>query len=179
MLPACADNPAICCDRPNGFHAVAERLLTTAHLAVLNCIGEELCKDFSARITHAEPIGTGDYVAVWLASVTPQISQQNRAAAILITTIRYTYGIAVCQAGYPGLKTIGGEISTVPSDDEYNHVAPYDYALAEAVYRAILGDITGQQLTGCNFASITRLIPEAPQNYSARWRFDVALDANP
>lgn len=177
MLPKCSDHPAICCQRDAGFHPVAQRLLDIAQLATLECVGEPLCGGFDFMITHGEPVGSGDYVAVWLSQVLPTISQQRSAAtSLLVTSIRQTYGISVCQEGYPGPKTgPGGEISAVPPAEEYNHVAPYDYALVEAIYFAVLNAITTREVAGCAFAEITSLRAESPQNYSARWRFDVTV----
>lgn len=182
MLPGCDDEPAICCDHDDSFHAVTSRVLNVAVLAIIDCIGPEDCKQFAAYVPHHEPVGGGDYIAAWLADVTPTFTPPQGQKLGFVTKMRLNVGVALSQTGYPGPEVSGGEIKAIPSADEYNHVAPYDYGLAEKVYRRILMAAVAGDIQGCGFGTITRLYPESPAaeatRVSARWRFNVALDVN-
>lgn len=167
--PPNRDQPAaVCCEQ---FYGLTEALVRTAGSAVADCLGPN-CAGFEYYVSHAEPIGGGDYLAGWLAQVSPSPTQLS-PTVYGATPFQLTFGVAVCLSGFPGITTTdGGKISTVPSPAQYMHATYFTYGVAERMWRAVANEsVKGRSgvFGSCASVQIGPLIPQSPQDYSARW----------
>lgn len=176
--PLNSDQPAaVCCER---WFRFAEDLVNVAGPAVADCLGPN-CAGFRWYVSHGEPIGPGDYLAVWLASIDLIPSATGAITQWGAMPYRYTFGAAVCLDGYPGIRYAnGGAISTVPSPAEYMHASYFTYGVGERMWRAIANEaVKGKASTvfgQCANVAVGQLIPQPPENYSARWGMFVAAE---
>jgi hypothetical protein len=177
-IPAfCSDQPgAVCCE---SFWAIAEQLSIVAGMAIRECLGDT-CADFPYYVCHGEPIGGGDYVAVWLtAGAPPDLSTTKMHFS---PKIRLTYTIALCLDGYPMPRVEQGAIAPVPTPAEHNWASYFSYGAAERMYRSIVNALVVSPtsiLGACALRSVGSLTAQQPALGSARWMFQVVADQTP
>jgi hypothetical protein len=171
-----SDQPAvICCDR---IFNVTQQAAIIAGEAVRNCFGE-VCAEMPIYVSHGEPVGGGDYVAAWLASITPP---PVSTAKTFFVVSRLNIGIAVCLTGFPRIEVQGGDFAPLASPDDYTRASYFSYGAMEAAYQAIVSDLVakpGAQLGGCTIAGMSQLFPNQPAAGNVRWAFQIYLDYRP
>ena len=162
----------VCCE---SWFDIVETLTVAVGAAVVDCFPQ--CADIAVKVTHGEPIGGGDYVAGWLISVGPTITDVPQWGAL---PPRLTMGMAVCLANYPGPTIIGGEISAVPSPAEYMHASYYTYGVAEIMWKTVATNaVAGKANTvfaRCSRVILGPLVPQEPAHFSARWGMTLSVD---
>lgn len=176
--PLNTDQPAaVCCEQ---WFSVAESLVNVAGQAVADCLGSH-CAGFRFYVSHGEPIGPGDYLAAWLASVEPVPTATGAITQYGAMPYRMTFGVVVTLTGYPGIRYAdGGKISTVPSAAEYMHGSYFTYGAGERMWRTVANEAVkgkaGTVFGRCANVAVGPLVPQPPENYSARWGMFVAAD---
>jgi hypothetical protein len=163
----------VCCE---SWFDIVETLTLAVQTAVIDCFPQ--CADIVAKVTHAEPIGGGDYVAGWLISVGPYATDTPQWGAL---PPRLTMGLAVCLGDYPGPTTTdGGQIQPVPSPAEYMHASYYTYGVAQIMWQTVASNaIAGKANTPfarCSRVILGPLVPQEPALYSARWGMTLSVD---
>jgi hypothetical protein len=177
-IPPCSsDQPAaVCCDR---LFTVTQQAALIAGLAVRNCFGD-ICSEMPIYVSHGEPVGGGDYVAAWLASITtPAVVESART---FFVKSRVNINVVVCLSGFPRIRVQGGDIAPSPSPDEHTNAAYYSYGAMETVYRAVISQLLatpGAQLGGCDVAGFSQLVPHDPAAGNVRWSMGIFVDYRP
>lgn len=168
MIPElCSTDPAaICCE---SWFAITENLVIAAGTAVQECNPQ--CAEIPYYVSHAEPIGWGDYLAGWLAGVEP-IALSPKS----LPRMRLTLGFMLCQQGYPGPKVSGNGIEAVPSPAEHTHASYFSYGVAEIAFRSMVGAVATGVMGACSDVLMGTLRPDPPTGTptSARWRWQIS-----
>lgn len=171
------DQPAaVCCE---SWYAVVEGLTLLVGNAVTDCLGST-CGPFRVYVSHAEPIGGGDYVAGWLADLSPIVPATGVSTVYGAMPYRMTIGMAVSLSGFPGIEyTDGGKIAAVPSPAEYLHATYFTYGVAERMWRTVANEaVKGRSGTfgACAHVQLGSLNPQLPDGYNARWGMSIQAD---
>jgi hypothetical protein len=172
--PLGSDQPeAICCDR---IFTVTQQAAIIAGEAVRNCFGE-CCNDIPIYVSHGDPVGGGDYVAAWLASISPV---NPIAGKTFFPSVRLSVNVAVCLSGFPRIEVQGGDLTPLASPDEYTRAAYFSYGAMEAAYKAIIVQLLpGSELGGCTVAGLSALVPQPPAAGNVRWVLTIFVDYRP
>jgi hypothetical protein len=167
------DQPAaICCDN---FFTITQQAALIAGEAVRNCFGET-CSELSIGVTHAEPVGGGDYVVAWLSSIVPPAIQAGKN---FFPVSRLNISVVVCLSGFPRIEVQGGDLTPLADLDEYTHAAYFSYGAMESAYRAVVKQLVASPdstFGGCTVAGLSNLFPQPPASGHVRWSFTVFLD---
>lgn len=172
LIPAyCSDQPAaVACEQ---IFTVTQQAAIIAGEAVRNCFGER-CADIPIGVSHGDPVGGGDYVVAWLASITPPNVTSGKT---FFAVARLSINVVICLSGFPRIETTGGDITPVASIDEYTHAAYFSYGAMESAYRAIVTQLApGTSLGGCTVAGLSSLTPQQPAVGHVRWSLSIYVD---
>ena len=128
-LETCDIPTDACCTR---LYDVANDLLTVAHDALVDCLGDT-CGPIPKYVSTGEPSYTddGDYIAAWLSGFSVVPGGRNA----LIQRPQATYSFKLVESGWPTLESSNVAI-TVPDADRMHVLSVHSYSHIEKILRA-------------------------------------------
>lgn len=168
MLPgSCAEPIPSCCEE---FFDLADRLVTAAHTALIECLGEG-CGELPAYVSHAEPVGPGDYIAGWISNITqvPGRASSPGAKVILPPRLLVQIQVRLVEGGYSGLAVKGGRI-TLPEAEQWHYAASHSYSHAQVILAAVLAAAPGAcKDCHCDSYQFVSMLPGQSQAGDINW----------
>ena len=152
-----------CC---GGLYPAASDLAQAVAAALVECQGGVGCGDLDAFVSHAEPVGIGHYVAVWLMRERFATSRTNMKLPIP------TFGVRYVEPGYPRLDVEAGE-PTLPDRADLDAAARHSYAHLQVMIDAVLAfRMSPTRQAVCSVVSIERASPDRIQAGFSGWTLE-------
>lgn len=151
------DIPTDACCRT--FYDVADELLTAAHDALVDCVGDT-CENFPKYVSTGEPSFTdeGEYLAVWIQGMSLAPGARGNAARPSFQRPVVTYGFKLVEKGWPTLES-GNVTLMVPDAERMHALSLHAYSHIERIIRAQLqtSAVSGTACQGVRLATLNTL----------------------